>query len=61
MKIKYDKNIKKVVLVFVNIIMNIAFVDICFNNLKKEMKNSLQFQHCEISMGQICHIVLIFC
>ena len=57
MKIKYAGNIKKVVLVFVNNIMNIAFVDICFIYLKTEMK----FQHCEISMGQIGYIVLIFC
>ena len=61
MKIKYARNIKKVVLVFVNNIMNIAFVDNCFIYLKTEMKYSLQFQHCEISMGQIGYIVLIFC
>ena len=61
MKIKYARNIKNVVLVFVNNIMNIAFVDICFINLNTEMKYSLQFQHCEISMGQIGYIVLIFC
>ena len=61
MKIKYARNIKKVVLVFVNNIMKIAFVDICFIYLKTEMKYSLQFQHCEISMGQIGYIVLIFC
>ena len=61
MKIKYARNIKKVVLVFVNNIMNIAFVDICFIYLKTEMKYSLQFQHCEISMEQIGYIVLIFC
>ena len=61
MKIKYARNIKKVVLVFVNNIMYIAFVDICFIYLKTEMKYSLQFQHCEISMGQIGYIVLIFC
>ena len=61
MKIKYARNIKKLVLVFVNNIMNIAFVDICFIYLKTEMKYSLQFQHCEISMGQIGYIVLFFC
>ena len=61
MKIKYARNIKKVVLVFVNNIMNKASVDICFINLKTEMKYSLQFQHCEISMGQIGYIVLIVC
>ena len=53
--------LKKVVLVFVNNIMNTAFVDIYIINLKTEMKYSLQFQHCEISMGQIDYIVLIFC
>ena len=46
-------------LVFVNNIMNKAFYDICFINLNTEMKYSLQFQHCEISMGQIGYIVLI--
>ena len=46
---------------FVNNIMTIAFVDICFINLKIEMKYSLPFQHCEISIGQIGYIVLIFC
>ena len=51
MKIKYARNINKVVFVFVNNIMNIAFYDICIINLKTEMKYSLQFQHCEISMG----------
>ena len=61
MKIKYARNIKNVVLVFVNNIMNIAFVDICFIDLNTEMKYSLQFQHCEISMGQIGYIVLFFC
>ena len=60
MKIKYARNIKKVVFVFVHNIMNIAFYDICFINLKIEMNDSLQFQHCEISMGQIGYIVLIF-
>ena len=39
--------------------MNKAFYDICFINLKTEMKYSLQFQHREISMGQIGYIVLI--
>ena len=53
--------LKKVVLVFVNNIMNTAFVDIYIINLKTEMKYSLQFQQCEISMGQIDYIVLIFC
>ena len=43
---------------FVNNIMNIAFCDICFINLKTGMKYSLKFQYCEISMGQICYIVL---
>ena len=38
--------------------MNIAFYDICFIDLKTEMKYSLKFQHCEISMGQIGYIVL---
>ena len=61
MKIKYARNIKKDVLVFVNNIMKIAFVDICFINLKTEIKYSLQFHHCEISMGQIGYIVLNFC
>ena len=61
MKIKYARNIKKVVLVFVNNMMKIAFVDIYFINLKTEMKYSLQFQHCEISMGHIGYIVLNFC
>ena len=59
MKIKYARKIKWVVLVFVNNIMNKAFYDICFINLNTEMKYSLQFQHCEISMGQIGYIVLI--
>ena len=45
--------LKKVVLVFVNKITNIAFYDICLINLKTEMKYSLQFQHCEISKRQI--------
>ena len=45
---------------FVNNIMTIAFVDICFINLKTEMKYSLPFQHCEIPMRQIGYIVLIF-
>ena len=43
---------------FVNNIMNIAFCDICFINLKTGMKYSLKFQHCENSMGQIGYIVL---
>ena len=47
------RNIKNVVLVFVNNIMKTAFYDICFINLKTEMKYSLQFQHCEISKWQI--------
>ena len=42
---------------FVNI-MNIAFCDICFINLKTGMKYSLKFQHCEISIGQTAYIVL---
>ena len=58
-EIKYARNIKKVVLVFVHNIMNIAFYDICFINLKTEMKYNLQYQHCKISMGQIGYIVLI--
>ena len=58
-EIKYARNIKKVVLVFVHNIMNIAFNDSCFINLKTEMKYSLQYQHCKISMGQIGYIVLI--
>ena len=45
---------------FVHNIMNIAFYDICFINLKIEMNYSLQFQHCEISIGQIGYNVLIF-
>ena len=52
--------LKKVVFVFVHNIMNIAFYDICFINLKIEMNYSLQFQHCEFSMGGIGYIVLIF-
>ena len=60
MKIKYARNIKKEVFVFVHNIMNIAFYDICFINLKIEMNYSLQFQHCEISIGQIGYNVLIF-
>ena len=47
-------------LVIVNNIMNIAFYDICFINLKKGMKYSWKFQHCEISMGQVGYIVLFF-
>ena len=43
---------------FFNNIMNIAFCDICFINLKTGMKYSLKFQHCEISMGQTGYIVL---
>ena len=43
---------------FVNNIMNIAFYDTCFINLKTETKYSLKFQHCEISMGQNGYIVL---
>ena len=35
--IKYARNIKQVALVFVNNIMNIAFYDICFINLKTEL------------------------
>ena len=61
MKIKYARNIKREVLVFVNNIMKIAFVDIYFIYLNNEMKYSLQFHHCEISMGQIGYIVLNFC
>ena len=60
MKIKYGRIIKKVVFVFVHNIMNLAFYDICFINLKIEMNYSLQFQHCEISMRQIGYIVLFF-
>ena len=37
--------LKKVVLVSVNNIMNIAFCDICLINLKTGMKYSLKFQH----------------
>ena len=40
---KYARNIKKVVFVFVHYIMNIAFYDICFINLKIEINYSLQF------------------
>ena len=61
MKIKNARNIKREVLVFVKNIMKIAFVDIYFIYLKTEMKYSLQFHHCEISMGQIGYIVLNFC
>ena len=43
---------------FVNDIMNIAFCDICFINLKTGMKYSLKLQHWEISRGQTGYIVL---
>ena len=44
---------------FVNNIMNIAFYDICFIELKTEIKYSLKFQQCKISMVQIGYIVLV--
>ena len=43
---------------FVNNIMNIAFCDISFINLKTGIKYSLKCQHCEISMRQTGYIVL---
>ena len=60
MKLSMPEILKKEVFVFVHNIMNIAFYDICFINLKIEMNYSLQFQHCEISNGQIGYNVLFF-
>ena len=45
---------------FLNNKINIAFYDMCFINLATEMKYSLKYQHCEISMEQIGYMVLFF-